>query len=242
MSARSRWSLVAVLAVGGVTVAACKVVAGERVNEAATPVIMGTMAPVATVKAAANQPAVIPEARAHEAVAVFAGGCFWCVETAFEPIKGVAHVTSGFIGGHRKNATYDEVSSGGTGHAEAVRVVYDPKQVSYEKLLDVFWHNIDPVSAGGQFCDRGDQYRSAIFYGDAAEKKAAIASKRAMQASGRFQKKIATEIVRAGEFIAAEEYHQDFYKKDPVRYYSYRKSCGRDARLKEIGGDEAPKH
>jgi peptide-methionine (S)-S-oxide reductase len=180
-----------------------------------------------------------PARAAERGEAIFAGGCFWCMETAFEGQPGVKSVTSGFAGGATKNPTYDEVSGGGTGHAESVRVVYDPAKTSYAKLLDLFWHNIDPFSAGGQFCDRGNQYRSAIFYLDDAQKQAAEASKRAVEAQ--LKQKVVTEVVAAGPFYAAEEYHQDFYKKNPARYYSYRAGCGRDARLHQVWGDAAGK-
>jgi peptide-methionine (S)-S-oxide reductase len=179
---------------------------------------------------------------APRATAIFAGGCFWCMEGPFEKLKGVLSVTSGYSGGQKRNPTYEEVGSGGTGHAESVQIVYEPDKVSYETLLEVFWHNIDPVSANGQFCDRGSQYRSAIFYLDEAQKAAALASKKALEDSGRFKQKIVTEIVAAGPFYPAEEYHQDFYKRNPLRYNTYRMGCGRDARLKELWGEAAGGH
>lgn len=169
--------------------------------------------------------------------AIFAGGCFWCMETAFEGQPGVKAVISGFDGGGEKNVSYEQVSSGTTGHAESVRVVYDPAKTSYAKLLDIYWHNIDPLSAEGQFCDRGHQYRSAIFWLDDAQRKAAEESKRAVEAQ--LKQKVVTEIVAATQFWPAEEYHQDFWKKSPMRYYSYRAGCGRDARLREIWGAQA---
>jgi peptide-methionine (S)-S-oxide reductase len=169
--------------------------------------------------------------------AIFAGGCFWCMETAFEGQPGVKSVVSGFDGGGEKNVSYEQVSSGTTGHAEAVHVFYDPAKTSYGKLLELYWHNIDPFSAEGQFCDRGHQYRSAIFWLDDAQKKAAEESKRAVEAQ--LKRKVVTEVVAATAFWDAEEYHQDFYKKNPVRYYSYRSGCGRDARLKEVWGASA---
>jgi peptide-methionine (S)-S-oxide reductase len=178
----------------------------------------------------------------QRASAIFAGGCFWCEETAFEGVPGVISVTSGYTGGQKKNPTYEEVSSGGTGHAESVEVVYDPAKISYEKLLDIFWHNVDPFQANGQFCDHGTQYRSAIFYRDDAQRSAAEASRRKLEEDPRFRGKIVTQIVPASMFYPAEEYHQDFYKKDPVRYRSYRAGCGRDARLKEIWGEAAGGH
>jgi len=176
---------------------------------------------------------------AERGEAIFAGGCFWCVETAFEGLPGVTAVISGYAGGTKKDPTYEEVSSGSTGHAESVRVVYDPTKITYAKLLEIFWHNIDPVTANAQFCDHGTQYRSAIFYLDDEQKKAAEESKKKLEASKRFTSPIVTEITKAGPFYAAEEYHQDFYKKNPVRYHSYRLGCGRDRRLKELWGESA---
>ncbi len=176
------------------------------------------------------------------ATAIFAGGCFWCEETAFEGLPGIISVTSGYTGGQTKNPTYEQVSSGGTGHAESVEVAYDPGKVSYARLLDVFWHNVDPFDAGGQFCDHGTQYRSAIFYRDESQRKAAEDSKRRLEEEARFKGKIATQIVPASTFYPAEEYHQDFYKKNPAHYHAYRQGCGRDARLKEIWGDAAGGH
>jgi peptide-methionine (S)-S-oxide reductase len=168
--------------------------------------------------------------------ALFAGGCFWCEETAFEGVPGVISVVSGYTGGQKKNPTYEEVSAGGTGHAESVEVTYDPAKISYGKLLEIFWHNVDPLQANGQFCDHGDQYRSAIFYASDAQHAAAEASKRKLEEEPRFKGKIVTQIVPASTFYPAEEYHQDFYKKSPLRYKTYRAGCGRDARLKELWG------
>jgi peptide-methionine (S)-S-oxide reductase len=171
---------------------------------------------------------------APTATATFAGGCFWCVEADFDKVPGVISTTSGYIGGRSANPSYDEVSRGGTGHAEAVEIVFDPAKVSYEKLLDLFWHNIDPLVKDRQFCDRGDQYRSAIFYHGEEQKRAAEASKTAVQK--RFKQAIATEIVAAGAFTKAEDYHQDYHVKNPIRYKFYRFNCGRDARLEELWG------
>ena len=172
--------------------------------------------------------------------AIFAGGCFWCEETAFEGVPGVISVTSGFTGGQTKNPTYEMVSAGSTGHAESVEVLFDPSRISYERLLEIFWHNVDPTQANGQFCDHGTQYRSAIFYRDEAQKRAAEASKAKVEQDPRFAgKKIVTQVVAASVFYPAEEYHQQFYKKNPVRYQEYRMGCGRDARLKEIWGKDA---
>jgi peptide methionine sulfoxide reductase msrA/msrB len=184
--------------------------------------------------------AAAPGPAAERATATFAGGCFWCMEGPFEKLKGVVSVTSGYTGGQKKNPTYEQVSSGTTGHAESVQIVYDPGMIGYERLLDVFWRNIDPLTANAQFCDHGPQYRSAIFYHDEAQKAAALESKKAIEASGRFSRPIVTEIVPASTFYPAEEYHQDFYKRNPVRYLTYRSGCGRDRRLKELWGEVTP--
>ena len=177
----------------------------------------------------------------REAVAIFAGGCFWCMETAFEGIPGVKSVVSGYVGGTTRNPTYQQVSAGTTGHAEAVRVTYDPLRISYAKLLTIFWHNIDPLTPNAQFCDRGSQYRSGIFTLNGAQKKAALASKQALIASKRFTRPIVTEVTPAGPFYPAESYHQDFYKKKPGHYRRYRLGCGRDRRLKQLWGS-VPRH
>jgi peptide-methionine (S)-S-oxide reductase len=174
--------------------------------------------------------------------AIFGGGCFWCEEPAFTDVPGVLSVTSGYSGGHVKNPTYEQVSSGQTGHAEVVEVVFDPAKVTYEQLLQVFWHNVDPFQKDGQFCDHGSQYRSAIFFRGDAQKKAAEASKAKLEEEPRFKGKIATEITAAGPFYRAEEYHQSFCKKDPIRYNAYRLGCRRDVRLKQIWGDAAGGH
>jgi len=177
---------------------------------------------------------------APTATATFAGGCFWCEETAFVDIPGVLSVTSGFTGGQVKNPTYEMVSAGGTGHAESVQVVFDPAKISYERLLDIFWKNVDPTQANGQFCDHGNQYRSAIFYADESQRAMAEGSKKKVESLPQFQgKKIVTEIVPASTFYKAEEYHQQFYKKNPVSYHEYRNGCGRDARLRELWGAPA---
>jgi len=170
------------------------------------------------------------------AKATFAGGCFWCMEPPFDKLDGVISTTSGYTGGQLKNPTYEQVSTGATGHAEVVEIVYDPKRVSYEKLLEVFWKNIDPTVRNAQFCDTGSQYRSAIFYHDDEQKRLAETSKAALEKSKPFAAEIVTEIVRAPEFYPAETYHQDYYLKNPVRYSFYRSGCGRDQRLKELWG------
>jgi len=171
--------------------------------------------------------------------AVFAGGCFWCTESDFEKVDGVVEVISGYSGGRTANPTYEQVSAGGTGHVEAVKVVYDPDKLTYAQLLEVFWRHVDPTDGGGQFVDRGSQYRSVIFYANDQERKLAEASKQRLAASGRFGKPIATEILPLGGFYPAEEYHQDYYKKDPIRYHDYRSGSGRDQFLEKAWAGEA---
>jgi peptide methionine sulfoxide reductase msrA/msrB len=171
------------------------------------------------------------------ASAVFAGGCFWCTESDFEKVEGVIEVISGYTGGQVKNPTYKQVSGGGTGHIETVKVIYDPARISYEKLLDVFWQHVDPTDPGGQFVDRGAQYRSAVFYADKTEKRLVEQSKQRLSASGRFSKTIVTDILPLGEFYPAEDYHQDYYKKNPIRYKWYRSGSGRDQFLKKTWAD-----
>jgi peptide-methionine (S)-S-oxide reductase len=168
--------------------------------------------------------------------ATFAGGCFWCMEPPFDKLDGVISTTSGYTGGQTKNPSYTEVSSGVTGHAESVQVIFDPTKVSYTQLLDVFWHNIDPLTPDAQFCDHGGQYRTAIFYHGEEQKRLAEASKEVLEQSGRFTKPIVTEVVPAGEFYKAEEYHQDYYQKNPLRYKFYRYQCGRDQVLAQLWG------
>ena len=196
-------------------------------------------AAVATTLGRAGTETKPPEIGPGNAVATFAGGCFWCMEPPFDKLEGVISTTSGYAGGQKANPSYEEVSSGGTGHAEAVQVVYDPARIAYEQLLEVYWHNVDPVAVNRQFCDAGTQYRSAIFYHDDTQKQLAEASKKALEESGRFDRPIATEIVKASAFFPAEEYHQDYYKKNPIRYKLYRTGCGRDKRLEEIWGKAA---
>jgi peptide-methionine (S)-S-oxide reductase len=168
--------------------------------------------------------------------ATFAGGCFWCMVHPFDQLKGVVRVTSGYAGGAVPNPTYEAVSAGVTGHRESVDVIYDPRQISYQQLLDVFWHNVDPTNNAGQFCDDGAQYRSAIFFHDETQKRLAEESKRAVEAK---LKHVYTDVLPVGQFWPAEEYHQDYYKKNPVRYRFYRFNCGRDAKLEEVWGKAA---
>jgi peptide-methionine (S)-S-oxide reductase len=173
------------------------------------------------------------------ATAIFAGGCFWCMEPPFDALPGVISTTSGYTSGHTVDPTYKEVSAGKTGHTEAVKIVYDPAKVSYGKLLQVFWRNHDPLTANAQFCDRGSQYRAGIYYGSEQEKAQAEASKAELEKSGRFKSRITTEIVAQTTFYPAEDYHQDYYLNNPIRYKIYRGGCGRDSRLRELWGAEA---
>ena len=175
----------------------------------------------------------------EKAVAIFAGGCFWCMEPPFDKLDGVLSTTSGYTGGAEANPTYRQVASGRTGHREAVRIEYDPKRVDYARLLEVFWRNIDPLDRRGQFCDKGPHYRSAIYALDAEQLAAAEASKAALASGDKLKGEIQTEILPAGAFYPAEEYHQDYYTKNPIRYKYYRGGCGRDARLKKLWGDQA---
>jgi peptide-methionine (S)-S-oxide reductase len=168
--------------------------------------------------------------------AYFAGGCFWCMEEAFEKVEGVLSVTSGYMGGTVANPSYEDVSAGGTGHAESIEVAYDPAKVSYRKLLDTFWRNVDPITPNAQFCDHGSQYRSAIFFQTDEEKREVEASKQAIEQSKRFKEPIVTQIVMVSQFYPAEQYHQDFYKKNPIRYKFYKYNCGRAQRLEALWG------
>ena len=188
---------------------------------------IGTLSVQAISQAAAN---------ATQGKAYFAGGCFWCMEEVFENIEGVLSVTSGYMGGTVARPSYEEVSAGRTGHAESVEVVYDPAKVSYQKLLDAFWLNVDPITPNAQFCDHGSQYRSAIFFQTDEEKRTSEISKRAIEQSSRFNDQIVTQIVMASQFYPAEEYHQDFYKKNPIRYKFYKYNCGRAQRLETLWG------
>jgi peptide-methionine (S)-S-oxide reductase len=172
-----------------------------------------------------------------EAVAIFAGGCFWCVEADFDAVPGVIETISGYTGGKTANPTYRSVSRGGTGHREAVRIVYDPKIVNYERLLEVFWRSVDPTDGGGQFCDRGVSYETAIFAATPEQRRLAEASKMALEDSGILQQPIVTPIEDAGTFYRAEDYHQGYYKRNSLRYKFYRFNCRRDARLVELWGD-----
>ncbi len=195
---------------------------------------LAPLALVAAIGAASAQTA--PGPKGDIAVATFAGGCFWCMEGPFDKVPGVVSTTSGYTGGKTRNPSYEQVSEGRTGHAEAVQVLFDPTKITYEKLLDVFWHNIDPLAKDKQFCDSGSEYRSAIFVQDAEQRRAAEASKKALETSGRFKQPIQTQIADASQFYDAEDYHQDYYLKNPSKYKFYRWNCGRDQRLQELWG------
>jgi peptide-methionine (S)-S-oxide reductase len=187
--------------------------------------------PLAVEVAYAASPSTGP---AETAKATFAGGCFWCMEPPYDKLDGVISTISGYAGGTKKNPTYEEVSAGKTGHTEVVQITYDPKKITYEKLLEVFWRNVDPLTPNRQFCDVGSQYRTAIFYHDETQKRLAEESKKSL--SKRFKEPIVTEIVAASEFYPAEDYHQDYYIKNPLRYKYYRYNCGRDQRLEALWG------
>ena len=192
---------------------------------------------VVAVTTATEQTSETAQVSTGLAKATFAGGCFWCMEPPFDQLDGVISTTSGYTGGERRQPTYQEVSTGQTRQAEAVEIVYDPSKVSYAQLLDVFWMNVDPLTRNRQFCDGGAQYRTAIFFHDDEQKRLARDTKQRIDDSGRFGQPVVTEIVEAGEFWAAEEYHQDYYMKNPIRYKFYRYGCGRDKRLDELWGE-----
>ncbi|HSG21553.1 MAG TPA: peptide-methionine (S)-S-oxide reductase MsrA [Azonexus sp.] len=198
---------------------------------------LASMAAAFALMATSNLAPAADTAPAGSATAIFAGGCFWCIEKDFEKLPGVIEVESGYTAGRTKNPTYEAVSSGSTGHTEAVRVIYDPAKVSYPQLVEYFWRHIDPTVKDQQFCDVGTQYRSGIYWQNETERKAAEASRDVLLKSARF-KVIYTELAPASEFWRAEEYHQDYYKKNPVRYGYYRTSCGRDARVEKIWGEK----
>lgn len=185
-------------------------------------------------------PANAENSDSNQHVAIFAGGCFWCEEQVFEKHDGIISVISGYTGGHIKNPTYEQVSDGGTGHLEGVKVIFDPSKITYEKLLDLFWHNVDPFDPLGQFCDKGSSYKAVIFYSDDTQKKLADESKKKWEEH--FKKPIVTEIRQTTEFYPAEDYHQDYATKNPLRYSFYRRGCGRDARLEEIWGKSDSEH
>ncbi len=203
---------------------------------------MGGLGASAAQAAAGAKPALPARpAAARTELATFAMGCFWCGETQFEKQPGVRSVVSGYTGGPEQRPTYEQVSAGATGHYEAIQIEFDPTLTSFEKMLDLFWHGIDPTQGDGQFCDRGRQYRAAVFAHDARQQQLVAASRKALEASAVLKKPIVTELLGASRFWPAEDYHQDFWKKDPMRYRSYRLGCGRDRRLAELWGDRAAK-
>jgi len=199
--------------------------------------LVGMLVPALGVSARANA-AEVALAEGQQS-AIFAGGCFWCVESDFDKVPGVLKTISGYTGGQKLNPTYEEVSAGYTGHAEAVQVVFDSKKVSYQQLVEFFWRSIDPTTLNSQFCDHGNQYRTAIFYNSPEQKQIAEQSKAALEKNKPFKERIVTEITQAGPFYPAEEYHQDFHVKSSIRYDFYRYRCGRDQRVKELWGKKA---
>jgi peptide-methionine (S)-S-oxide reductase len=199
-------------------------------------VLGGLLAACEPTAAQAPQPQASAQAVENPGVAIFAGGCFWCTEADFDKVPGVLETTSGYIGGHVDNPTYEQVSAGNSGHIEAVRVRFDPSKTSYAQLLEAFWPTIDPITANAQFCDRGPQYRSAIFFGNAEEQQLAEASKVALEKSARLPAPVVTEILATSTFYPAEDYHQDYYQRNPLRYTYYRNGCGRDQRLEQLWG------
>lgn len=202
--------------------------------------LLAGLAPAASPAAAApSKPAAARPAAASADTAVFAGGCFWCMEAQYEGVPGVLSVVSGYTGGHRANPTYEEVCAHETGHYEAVRIAFDPSVTSYAALLERFWHGVDPTQADGQFCDLGESYRTAIFFRNDAQRRAALDSRAALKKSGRLRGAVVTEVRPAKTFWVAEDYHQDFHRKQPERYRAYRQSCLRDRRLKALWGEKA---
>jgi len=191
-----------------------------------------------TMPALAANPATMPSSDQQYETAIFAGGCFWCMEPPFDKLNGVVSTTSGYTSGHKENPSYKEVSAGITGHTEAIQIIFDPNKISYAELLKVFWRNIDPLAVDRQFCDRGTQYRSGIYYRDTAQEQAAKQSLQQLEQNKPFEGEISTEIVAASTFYPAEEYHQDYYIKNSIRYKYYRYSCGRDKRLSELWEDK----
>ena len=198
---------------------------------------MSIVLPLVVAFVAASGVSTAAEPEAGPESVVFAGGCFWCMEKPFEALDGVASATSGYAGGHVKNPTYEQVSAGGTGHAEVVRVVYDPGKISFEKLLYVYWRNVDPLDGRGQFCDRGSSYRPAIFYRTDEQRQLAERSRAKVEEI--LGESVDVQIEPLEAFYPAEDYHQDYYKRNKVRYWYYRNRCGRDARLEDVWGDEA---
>jgi len=190
-----------------------------------------------SVPAFAGSPSSAPQAGPERQTAILAGGCFWCVEADFEKLDGVIDAVSGYTGGHVANPTYEQVSAGGTGHVESVKVTFDASRITYPQILDYFWHHIDPTRDDGQFCDRGSQYRPVIFYENETQHQQALASEKHIEQTRPFSRPVKVEISKAGAFYPAEDYHQDYYRKNPIRYQFYRYRCGRDARVEQLWGD-----
>ncbi len=226
------------LALALLVVVAALIAMARSTREAAPRMAAGPRQPGSEPPATAPRRPSGPEvpARLDRPTAIFAGGCFWCMEEAFEKVPGVVSAVSGYTGGHMKNPSYEAVSSGGTGHAEAVQVTYDPARVSYEALLQTFWKNVDPTTSNRQFCDVGEQYRAVIFVSDETQKRLAEESKREIERTKTFKDPIVTEIRPASAFYPAEDYHQDYYKKNPTRYKFYKFNCGRAQRLEDLWG------
>ena len=202
---------------------------------------LGLMLALGTAPAVASDYAPLPQPMAGQEVAIFAGGCFWCIESDFDKVPGVVATTSGYTGGRTERPSYREIGTKKTGHFEALHVVYDPETVSYDQLLTAFWHSIDPTDPSGQFCDKGEPYRTAIFALNAEQQQKAEASKQAIIASGALKDPVVTPVLNAATFYPAETYHQDYYRKKPIRYVYYRNGCGRDRTVKKVWGDRAYK-
>lgn len=236
MTSRKNQFLTRLFAGFGILILSWGAIGCSQVNQTDVAVTAPSVAVPVAVDTSANS---LADAE-NLSTAIFAGGCFWCMEKPFDELPGVVSTTSGYTGGTIENPTYNQVSSGGTGHYEAMEVRYDPKQISYDQLLETFWVNVDPVDSKGQFCDKGDQYRSAIFYETPAQQQEATASKEKI--AERLKSAIATEILPAATFYDAEDYHQNYYQTHAVRYKIYRYSCGRDQRLAQVWGEDAPEH
>jgi peptide-methionine (S)-S-oxide reductase len=236
MARRSIRSVMLLLVILGLAIAPWMTgpaIAESAIAEPVEPAIVAATPPV--------KPATKPAAKAagKSSTAIFAGGCFWCMEKPFDQLPGVSATISGYSGGSVVKPNYEQVSAGRTGHREVVQVTYDPAKVTYETLLSVFWHNVDPLDAKGQFCDKGSQYTSAIFVGNETQRKAAEASKQALDRSKQFKTPIVTSIIAAAPFYAAEDYHQNYYQTNAAKYQFYRFGCGRDRRLEQLWGDKA---
>jgi peptide-methionine (S)-S-oxide reductase len=239
VAGRSLRSVMLVLVMLGL--AGLPAIAEPMGSSASEPAIVAATPPVKPATQPATKPAAKPAVKptSKSSTAIFAGGCFWCMEKPFDQLPGVSATISGYSGGSVVKPTYNQVSGGSTGHREVVQVTYDPAKVTYETLLSVFWHNVDPLDSKGQFCDKGSQYTSAVFVADEAQRKAADASKQALDRSKQFKTPIVTAIIPAAPFYAAEDYHQNYYQTNSSKYQFYRFGCGRDRRLEQLWGDKA---